>query len=112
MSDTPRTDKETGKSMGSDSIVYASFARQLERELTETCKRYEIACETAAKMHAAAVGEIKGPHIDPVQDVANVRRERDEYRGLLIELYNDLNIIHSGKAVSKLNKLFRDENYN
>jgi hypothetical protein len=35
MSDTPRTDKETGKSMGSDSIVYASFARQLERELTE-----------------------------------------------------------------------------
>jgi hypothetical protein len=112
MSDTPRTDKETGKSMGSDSIVYASFARQLERELTETCKRYEIACETAAKMHAAAVGEIKGPHIDPVQDVANVRRERDEYRGLLIELYNDINVIHSGKAVSKLNKLFRDENYN
>ena len=35
MSDTPRTDKETGKSMGSDSIVYASFARQLERELVE-----------------------------------------------------------------------------
>ena len=35
MSDTPRTDKETGKSIGSDSIVYASFARQLERELTE-----------------------------------------------------------------------------
>ena len=112
MSDTPRTDKETGKSIGSDSIVYASFARQLERELTENCKRYEIACETAAKMHAAAVGEIKGPHIDPVQDVANVRRERDEYRGLLIELYNDINVIHSGKAVSKLNKLFRDENYN
>jgi hypothetical protein len=112
VSDTPRTDKETGKSIGSDSIVYASFARQLERELTENCKRYEIACETAAKMHAAAVGEIKGPHIDPVQDVANVRRERDEYRGLLIELYNDINVIHSGKAVSKLNKLFRDENYN
>jgi len=35
VSDTPRTDKETGKSMGSDSIVYASFARQLERELVE-----------------------------------------------------------------------------
>ena len=74
---------------------------KLKRELTENCKRYEIACETAAKMHAAAVGEIKGPHIDPVQDVANVRRERDEYRGLLIELYNDLNIIHSGNAVRK-----------
>ena len=115
MSDTPRTDKETGKSMGSDSIVYASFARQLERELTETCKRYEIACETAAKMHAAAVGEIKGPHIDPVQDVANVRRERDEYRGLFIEMRQfpeegdeknlrfDLNEWpHIAKAVGKL----------
>ena len=85
---------------------------EVQRELTETCERYEIACETAAKMHVAAVGEIKGPHIDPVQDVANVRRERDEYRGLLIELYNDLNIIHSGNAVRKLSKMFREENYN
>jgi DNA/RNA-binding domain of Phe-tRNA-synthetase-like protein len=41
-----------------------------------------------------------------------LERERDEYRGLLIELYNDINVVHSGKAVSKLNKLFRDENYN
>jgi hypothetical protein len=112
MSETPRTDKETGKPSGNHAVVYASFARKLERELTETCKRYEIACETAAKMHAAAVGEIKGPHIDPVQDVANVRRERDEYKGLLIELYNDLNIIHSGNAVRKLSKMFREENYN
>jgi len=41
-----------------------------------------------------------------------LERERDEYRGLLIELYNDLNIIHSGNAVRKLNKMFREENYN
>jgi hypothetical protein len=41
-----------------------------------------------------------------------VQEQRDEFRGLLIELYNDINVIHSGKAVSKLNKLFRDENYN
>ena len=96
-------------------LTLASVTEQrnkLKRELTENCKRYEIACETAAKMHAAAVGEIKGPHIDPVQDVANVRRERDEYRGLLIELYNDINVIHSGNAVAKLSRLMRDENYN
>jgi hypothetical protein len=42
----------------------------------------------------------------------SVTEQRDEYRGLLIELYNDINVIHSGKAVSKLNKRFRDENYN
>jgi hypothetical protein len=44
--------------------------------------------------------------------LASVTEQRDEFRGLLIELYNDINVIHSGKAVSKLNKLFRDENYN
>jgi hypothetical protein len=44
--------------------------------------------------------------------LASVTEQRDEYRGLLIELYNDLNIIHSGNAVRKLNKMFREENYN
>jgi hypothetical protein len=38
--------------------------------------------------------------------------QRDEYRGLLIELYNDINVIHSGNAVAKLSRLMRDENYN
>ncbi len=119
MSDTPNTRAVLQAADGRWTYSIKDFCESMERklneaqrELTETCERYEIACETAAKMHAAAVGEIKGPHIDPVQDVANVRRERDEYRGLLIELYNDLNIIHSGNAVRKLSKMFRDENYN
>ncbi len=50
--------------------------------------------------------------IDRLAELHTAERQRDEYRGLLIELYNDINVIHSGKAVSKLNKLFRDENYN
>jgi hypothetical protein len=45
-------------------------------------------------------------------ELAAVTKERDEYRGLLIELYNDINVIHSGNAVAKLNRLMRDENYN
>lgn len=44
--------------------------------------------------------------------ITAVSEERDEYRGLLIELYNDINVIHSGNAVAKLNRLMRDENYN
>jgi len=48
----------------------------------------------------------------PFKVSCKLERERDEFRGLLIELYNDINVIHSGKAVSKLNKRFRDENYN
>jgi hypothetical protein len=50
MSDTPRTDKETGKSMGSDSIVYASFARQLERELTEAREQRDRLAEAMRAM--------------------------------------------------------------
>jgi hypothetical protein len=64
--------------------------KRLESELTETCKRYETACETAAKMHAAAVGEIKGPHIDPVQDILDLRRERDEWKAKFIQQNKDL----------------------
>jgi hypothetical protein len=43
---------------------------------------------------------------------AKLAEEVGEYRGLLIELYNDINVIHSGNAVAKLNRLMRDENYN
>jgi uncharacterized coiled-coil DUF342 family protein len=43
---------------------------------------------------------------------AKLAEEVSEYRGLLIELYNDINVIHSGNAVAKLNRLMRDENYN
>lgn len=34
MSDTPRTDAEVGPAMGSTGVVFADFARTLERELT------------------------------------------------------------------------------
>jgi hypothetical protein len=43
---------------------------------------------------------------------AKLAEEVGDYRGLLIELYNDINVIHSGNAVRKLNKMFREENYN
>jgi hypothetical protein len=44
--------------------------------------------------------------------IDRIERERDEYKGLLIELHNDINVIHSGNAIAKLNKMFKEENYN
>jgi len=44
--------------------------------------------------------------------IDRIERERDEYKGLLIELHNDINVIHSGNAIEKLNKMFKEENYN
>jgi len=59
MSDTPRTDKETGYEDGSGcwksvvpngAFVYADFARTLERELTKAQAKIEYyeACTTSA----------------------------------------------------------------
>jgi hypothetical protein len=77
---------------------------QLERELAAVTKERDTALfDLEFRRELYKVQE---------QQLNNARNERDEYRGLLIELYNDINVIHSGKAVSKLNKLFRDENYN
>jgi len=44
--------------------------------------------------------------------IDRIERERDEYKGMLIELHNDINVIHSGNAIAKLNKMFKEENYN
>lgn len=53
---------------------------QLEQEIVDMAcraedaeKAYERACETIAKMHAAAVGEVTGPRLGVVEDVAAVR---------------------------------------
>jgi hypothetical protein len=41
----------------------------------------------------------------------SAERECD-LRGLLIRLYNDLFVHHSGTAVAELKKMFREPNYN
>jgi hypothetical protein len=95
-------------------------AKELHEQRDTTRRLYDAAVEIAAKMHAAAVGENDKPNlVNPVQDILDLRRElaavteqRDEYKGLLIELHNDINTIHSGNAISKLNRMFKEENYN
>ncbi len=42
----------------------------------------------------------------------DAERERDQYKGLLIRLYNDLFVHHKGEAVRDFKELFREENYN
>ena len=43
---------------------------------------------------------------------AKLTVERDKLNGLLIRLYNDLFVHHSGTAIADLKKEFREENYN
>lgn len=46
------------------------------------------------------------------EQLNNVREERDQYKGLLIRLHNDLFVHHGGQAVREFKELFREENYN
>ena len=41
---------------------------------------HDAACMLVAKMHEAAVGKVVGPHHGVVEDVAYVRKERDQLR--------------------------------
>lgn len=64
-------------------LVYPGIAeRCLEASFADVVGRYERlredyerACKTVAEMHAAAVGEIRGPTVGTVEDVAAVRAE-------------------------------------
>lgn len=42
----------------------------LEKRFIQMKADYEGACKTIAEMHAAAVGEVRGPSLGPVEDVA------------------------------------------
>ncbi len=66
-------------------------ARQLFASMVETATKnraeadrwkadYERACELVAKMHAAAVGDVRGPSVGPVEDVAALAQERDRLK--------------------------------
>ena len=72
-------------------------ARRLERERDE-------AREESAKWHQMS--------IEADTRFVEVMRERDQYKGLLIRLYNDLFVHHKGEAVRDFKALFREENYN
>jgi len=52
----------------------------LAEDLHKVEREHDTACRLLAQMHAAAVGEIQGPDIDPVTDILNLRKDRDQWR--------------------------------
>ena len=93
MKDTPETDKNTW-SDSSDGVLYnvvtADFARKLERERDEAITR----------------------RMETILQCELYEQERDEARALLIRIYNDINVLHTGDAIRELTSKFRDENFN
>lgn len=52
--------------------------RELVCERDEARTNFENACRTVASMHAATVGEVTGPRLGVVEDVANLRQQPAE----------------------------------
>jgi hypothetical protein len=78
-------------------VVPTAFAEDLERE------RGELRSDLEFRRGLFKLQE---------QQLNEVREERDQYKGLLIRLYNDLFVHHKGEAVREFKELFREENYN
>lgn len=52
----------------------------LLKQLDETAQKHINARVTIADMHAAAMGEVCGPRRGVVEDIADLRTDRDNYR--------------------------------
>ena len=59
-------------------------AEAAEAEALQQKENYDRACQLVAAMHAAAVGEITGPKRGVVEDVADLRAERDALRNIIL----------------------------
>lgn len=73
--------------------VVKSAIKQLKAELSEAKKKHKRACKTIAAMHAAAVGEVREPRRGLVEDVAELRKEVLNWRGIFMEFQKDAVIL-------------------
>lgn len=55
-----------------------------------TKEDYEQSCRLVAEMHAAAIGEIAGPRRGVVEDVQDLRIERDKFALRIKELQEEV----------------------
>ena len=78
----------------------------LQAEVRDLRKAKEVTIPNDNETHLKLV-------LDEVSKLAKVlKSERDEARALLIRIYNDINVLHTGDAIRELTSKFRDENFN
>lgn len=69
-----------------DAAVVVEAVELLVAEVDRYHDDHGRACQTIAEMHAAAVGDVTGPRLGVVEDVAALRAELDALRGHVDEL--------------------------
>jgi hypothetical protein len=65
--------------------AYGDVCAAVDREMKHRIDHYE-ACDLAAKMHAAAVGSVRGPTVGVVEDVEDLRASHERMRTALQKL--------------------------
>jgi chromosome segregation ATPase len=135
--DTPRTDAIISEPCAPHQVIekwdkIIQNSRQLERELNELWSRfdkqmeaeaeverlkeqYEAAAEAVARMHEAAVGEIRGPIISVIEDIKAVRERAEKAeaksesrRVTLVSMIKANNKLEAEVAELKKGKVFVD----
>lgn len=100
---TPETDEQRRIDNG-DTVPLLDFAEELEIQRDELRSDLEFR-RGLFKLQEEQLNEVR-------DELDRIREERNQYKGLLIRLYNDLFVHHKGEAVREFKELFREENYN
>src|ERR1051325_202839 len=66
---------------------------QLRVQLAQAQHDYKHACETIAKMHAAAMGEVTGPKRGVIEDGEQVRLDKERLLGLTDALTRQCSVL-------------------
>lgn len=81
-------DDEIRELVTSDNKVVADLSRYvetLEQKIADKNDAYRAACAVVAKMHEAAIGEVTGPKLGVVEDVAELRQQLAEAQDDVLE---------------------------
>lgn len=74
---------QTLRGMLPDEPTQAAVVADLQTQLRRLCEQHDEACHTIIRMHAAAVGEVRGPTRGVVEDVEDLRARCDQLTATL-----------------------------
>lgn len=90
----------------------SSYVTHLECKLKDMKKELVTQRELANRLEEENADVFLRRWAKAQERAIDAERERDQYKSLLIRLYNDLFVHHKGEAVRDFKALFREENYN
>lgn len=76
--------------------------KEVREELKQAKESYDRACQTIAKMHEAAMGEVRGPNRGVVEDVQDLKSALDEALFKKVQMESDAFVWGMAKRMKEL----------